>query len=416
MIAYQKHNYVQAEAFFHQVLQKSPDYLDAKLGLLRIKIAEKKFQDAAILIDEINKTASNNPEFQELKIDYAKAMRAEDNQKTTSSAYLKIKDLLQKNKLSKAEKLAQNEIKNHPNNVDVLLLLGLINYKKTDYKQAELYFHKVLKLSPSYIDAEIGLIRIKLAKKQYKQAEQMIKSVTKQAPENIEVKAVQASYYSAIKNNEKINIPASIKKEPRWIDLKIDKGELYAAMRIINQQLILHPQDSTLLSQKAQIFLLRHLYSQAAYYAKKALVIDPNNGNAKEILSTINQIYPNKPYGLNEVGISTFNQYVTNPGFHQVWDFSNIYFSRETSVGPLYTFLNFAERQHHTGFQGLVEFLPVISPYLYFDAYAALGSQPSLFSKYALSLEAYGTIPSDKSLKQQVPLNNPIQMADAKLE
>ena len=51
----QKHNYTQAEQYINRVLELSPNYVDAKIALVRIKIAQKRFAEAKIALEQIIK-------------------------------------------------------------------------------------------------------------------------------------------------------------------------------------------------------------------------------------------------------------------------------------------------------------------------------------------------------------------------
>jgi YaiO family outer membrane protein len=402
LIAYQKANYTQAEVYFQKVLDQSPTYLDAKLGMIRVKIAQKKYQEASALIKALNKEAPDNPEVKDIQQYYDKALSNVSQQpsKTQPTTFANIQQLIKNKKLNAAQSLATSYLKDHPDDVDVVLLLGLIRYQQSDYAQAEKYFSEVLSKSPMYLDAKLGLIRIKIVQKQYQKAATMIKEVQKEAPNNTDVKDIQAFYAKSLKGEKKTEgkkkVKVKLKNKPSLIDQKIANGEIYSAMRMINQQLIIRPDDSTLLGEKAKIYFLNHLYSQAAYYAQKAVSSDPNNGTSKDILATIKEVDPHKLYGLDEIGIGSFNQYVSD--ITQVWDYSSLYYSHETPAGAVYARLNFAKRLKDRAPQGELEFIPVINPYLYLDLDATVANKPTLFPKYAVSMEAYGTIPTMATL------------------
>lgn len=311
----------------------------------------------------------------------------------------KIKILKMKGDLNSAKSLANAHLKKYPDDVDVMLLLGFIDYQQSNYSQAEAYFRKVLEKSPTYLDAKIGLIRIKIIQKKFSEALKLIKQAIKQDPTNPSVKEIQIFYKKAVKakqNKIKNKKQISLVPQPSLIDQLIEKWQLHSAMIMVNEQLAKYPNDPKLLVEKGNILFLKHLYSQSAYYSKKAIAANPEDRDAKALLSNIKEIDPHKVYGLNEIGLSTFNQYASD--ITQIWDYSTLYYSRETSMGSVMGKINSAKRLRKQALQGELELFPVINPYFYLDIDGTVANQPVLFPKYALSVEGYGTIPAFSTL------------------
>jgi len=398
LIAYQQSDYVLAEFYFNKVLKLTPTYLDAKIGLIRVKMAQKHYQVASSLIKQVVKQAPDDPAVKEIQDFYKKARykktSSKDNAKPTT--FITIQNLIKNKELTSAKSSAIEHLKKHPDDMDIVLLLGSIEYQQSDYAQAEIYFRKVLKKVPTYLDAKLGLIRVKLALKQYQTASELIKQAVRQAPDNTEVKEVQASYKMALKaEEEEVHRKAQQAKlmhQIFLIDQEIAKGHLLSAMTMINEQLLMRPNDPIFLMKKADIFFIKRLYSQSAYYGKQVLITHPTNNAAKELLSNINEISPHRLYGLNTIGLSTFNQYAAD--ITQIWDYSTLYYARETPVGLVTARLNYAARLGERAPQGQLEFLPVLNPYLYFDLVGAIANKPQLFPQYSFLAEGYWTIPN----------------------
>lgn len=101
-----------------------------------------------------------------------------------------------------------------------------------------------------------------------------------------------------------------------------------------------------------------------------------------------------RPYSLkklavtstNEVGFTTDNSYVT--GFHQIWDYSSLYYTRDTSYGRFGVRINFAARQGFTAPQYELDFSPVRNRDVSFNLIATYTNQLNLFSDYSYGGQA----------------------------
>lgn len=397
LVYYDKSDYSQAEIYFNNVLKKSPSYLDAKIGLIRAVLAQKKYDQANLLIQQVSKEAPDNPAVKELQNSYANA-RSNKAPKTLttkpeSTILSQIKTLKKNNQLDSAIALGKDYLKSHPDDVDVMLYLGMIYYQKSNYAQAEIYFQDVVKKSPSYLDAKLGLIRVKLSQKKYQEAKLLIQEVTKQAPNNPGVKEVQISYSNALQKPEK-GTPKKSKRPIKYplIDRELTLGHLNRAWAMIEACLRIYPYDPDLIAYKAKLMFLRHLYANSANLSRKVIAIDPSNGMAKDLLATIKEIDPNKLYGVNEIGIASLNEHVTDLGAN--WDFSTLYYTRETSLGFVTARINYATRLGENAPQGEFEFVPIFNQYVYFDLDATFANKPAIFPKYSTLVEGYGTIPN----------------------
>lgn len=395
LILYQKSEYDRSAFYFQSVLTQSPNYLDAKIGLIRVRIAQKKIDQAATLMKDVIKQDPENPQVKEIETFYQKAVADQPPKpkpiitQPAVNVLKQVKELIKAKKLDAAKSLALTHLKTHPDDVDIMLMLGLIYYQTSNLDQAEYYFNSVLTKSPNYLDAKVGLTRIKIAKKQYQQASLLIKQLVKQDPKSPQVIEIQDAYRKAKMAEHKA---IAINKKNLFINQEIEKEHLLTILAIINQDLRRTPHDPDLLLAKARIYFKYHLYGQSAHFAQEVLKRDPKSKAAQGLLSEIRDVNPHFLCGLNEVGFGSLNQYVSD--LHAPWGYSTFYYARETEYGRLSARLNYAQRFNEGAPQIEFTFSPVINPYIYFDFFADFANKPALFPKYAVSGEGFLTIPN----------------------
>jgi YaiO family outer membrane protein len=251
-------------------------------------------------------------------------------------SYEKINNYFHQGQLANAKKSALLYLKQNPNDGDVRLVLGQVYLNEKNYGQAEAEFLWILSHYPNYVEARVFLA-----------------------------------------------------------DVEIAKGREHYALQIINQGLLNDSNNPYLLSKKAQIYLSRYQYAQAAALAKQVIAKNPNNSDAtaeaQETLASVKEINPHEAYGLNEIGISSGNDYVSDLG--SVWDYSSAYYARDTALGRITTSINYASRFGVNATQEDIAFSPVVNKYIYFDLEAACANQPILFPRYLLGGVAHFSIP-----------------------
>jgi YaiO family outer membrane protein len=350
-----------------------------------------------------------------------------------------IKQLITEDKLATAETKANDWLKTNPDDVDVRLLLGLIEIQEKDFKSAQNNLENVLAHDPAYLDARIGLIKINIESKNYTSAQDLIDKglkisphqpmlldyqkrilylkTAKGPPSSVKVhkfndkqvshvmRAHERLLFEIKKNLEQRNFSKAkalsqywLEKNPRDVEVRIKLAEIYVAqyrdikaLRVIKQGLIFEPNNIKLLNKEGEVRLVLHFYALAAESFKQVLRLDPNNKTAKGYLSEINQITPFYTYGLNEIGILTDNAYVAD--LHSVWDFSSLYYKRDTDLGPITAQLNYASRMHETAPQFAINFLPQINRSIYLDLTAAFANKLELFPRTMVAAEAFIDIP-----------------------
>lgn len=455
LIYYQERNLNEASTCFSRVLAKTPTYMDARIALIRIKILHKKFQEASNLIVI---GLYQNPKQQELielkatiiqevsilsakdllkkqpveATKYAVAITKQVTavKKTQATSLAEIKALRAQGKLSLAKAKALQNLKINPKDLDSELLLGLIYFQLKDYPQARVRLRAVLIQKPDYLDARVGLIKLNLVQRKFKEAQDLIKQGMATNPRNDQPllllkkqlaglsrpqktkrfhptrsapkvdKLVQTKSYIVQKkyNEAKIILQNLVAQYPHNSEYRIALANFYLdqqndmkALSVIRSGLKSNPSNADLLNKEGMIHETLRQYSLAARAYQQAKKVSPKDKKIDGLLTNINSISPHYAYGLNEIGISTDNAYVSD--VHSVWDWSSIYYSRDTIYGVATARINYASRLHQSTPQYELDFSPRFNRNIYADLSVAFASKPAIFPDVATSGEVYVNIP-----------------------
>lgn len=131
-----------------------------------------------------------------------------------------IKTLRNSGQLDQAKHDAQVYLQQHPQDADVMLLLGLIHYQQRDFVNAQRLAVMVLNKTPKYEDARILLINCLRVNKNYSAAKQQVEQGLKYNPNSVQLKKLQTEM-----NNQLQAAPSShsvSNKKPS--DSAIDNG------------------------------------------------------------------------------------------------------------------------------------------------------------------------------------------------
>ena len=152
-----------------------------------------------------------------------------------------------------------------------------------------------------------------------------------------------------------------------------------------------NPYNTELLIEEGSIHNALRQYPLAAHAYQQAKKTSPNDKRIDGLLSEIDHISPHYSYGLNEIGMSTDNAYVSD--VHSIWDWSSIYYSRDTAYGVATARLNYAFRLHQGTPQYEFDFSPRFNRNIYADLSIAFAKQPAIFPDFSTYGEAYVNIP-----------------------
>ncbi|MFJ1267067.1 YaiO family outer membrane beta-barrel protein [Legionella lytica] len=455
LIHYQQKNLKEASTCFNSVLAKTPTYMEARIALIRTKILEKKYQEASNLIVVGLYQNPKQPELLELKsiiiqevsVSSAKELlKKQPVEATTQSVAIskqfviankppvasltEIKTLRAQGKLNLAKAKALQNLKVNPKDLDSELLLGLIYFQLKDYPQARAHLTDVLAKKPDYLDARVGLIKLDLTQKKFTEAQHLIKEGMTTNPHNYQPllllkrqlaylsnpkrakrghairpvpkidRLAQAKSYIAQKKNDeaKIALHNLIAQYPHNSEYYIALANFYLAqhndmnaLSVVRKGLRTNPYNTELLITQGMIHSTLRQYALAARSYHQAKKNAPKDKKIDGLLADMDSVSPRYNYGLNEIGISTDNAYVSD--VHSVWDWSSIYYSRDTIYGVATARVNYASRLNQNAPQYELDFSPRFNRNIYADLSVAFASKPAIFPDVATAGEAYVNIP-----------------------
>src|SRR5262245_49447148 len=120
--------------------------------ILSIFAIERSFAQANPVATQNSSTASTPA-----SVDANSSTAPNNTQKIQKISYNQIKALKQSGKLEEAKSLALAYLKDHPQDVDVQLLLGSIYYQQKNYLSAQEVLQRGLNAYPTYMDVRVLL-------------------------------------------------------------------------------------------------------------------------------------------------------------------------------------------------------------------------------------------------------------------
>ena len=156
------------------------------------------------------------------------------------------------------------------------------------------------------------------------------------------------------------------------------------ALDIINRGLIFNPSDMNLLSKKISILSRLEVKKMPQ---KVNIKIHTAKSNPSLSLPK-----PEKksPVTFNEIGTLQQQYYISDR--KTVWDYSTLYYGRETPVGRMYGKINYANRLGYQAVQGEFEAYPKITKTIYLDLDFAFANEPHLFPDETYGAAVYAAL------------------------
>jgi YaiO family outer membrane protein len=324
-------DYTKAEQELQKVLDQNPDYTDASLILIQVQLIQGRYQSA---LNATNFALIFNPINQDL---------------------LKKKNSINKLSLAHPPYLLGNESQLSSSQWDPNKVVGPLEYKRLD----ELYasgLHEdaiqqaltYLKAHPLDADARLILGKFYYNEKNYVEARAELTEVLRQHPAYVDARLM-------------------------LINVEMASHHELEALNLVKTGLIIN-KDNQALEQK--------LKNINAYFA------EINKKNIKKYVAKVD-VTPKiaeKTY-LNEVGITQQQYYISD--VTQVWDYSTLFYGRETPYGKIYGKVNYTNRQGYQAAQAEIEAYPKINDSIYLDLDVAYANSPNLFPSQAYGGEAY---------------------------
>lgn len=265
LIYYDQKHFKAAKYYLNKVLSITPNYLQARLTLIKIALDEKQYDKASQLVCEAEKKSPSNKNIEAFK---AKLKVIEDQ---NAPVLVRIKTLRNEGQLDEAIQLGREHLKEAPHDVDVMLLIGLMYYDQKKYQDAEHFLNNILLISPKYQDAQKALVKVSIAKKQFHKALLII---------NGKKSNIKRS------NIKKIVLPKKKKMAITLEDIKAAKGkkEINKALALGRQYLKHYPNDVDVLLLMGTMLAQKKEYVQAAHCLEKVLQKTPNYTDARVAL------------------------------------------------------------------------------------------------------------------------------------
>ena len=203
------------------------------------------------------------------------------------------------------------------------------------------------------------------------------KNQLKKSPKDADIALKLAQFYMKNKQYDKIDVLLQpyLKMYPHYIDLylvninaDIQMKKYHQALALCQKGLEFSPHHKDLLKKQSD---LKYLISAPV---KKT------------------EIVPEKQTELlNEAGFYNQLYYITDR--KQLWDYTTLFYGRQTEMGKVYGKLNYANRLNTQAVQYEFEFFPKLGQYIYLDLDASVANQPILFPHYSYAGEAFVILP-----------------------
>jgi YaiO family outer membrane protein len=305
--------YIKAREELRQILQQTPNNMDASLVLINVEMVLNNNQAALDLVNSALLLNPSNTTLAKKKDDILAAIHTEKTPAKSDDEYKKLTALYTAGQCTEVIQQSAEYLSLHPDNGDVRLLLGKCYFENKDYTKARKELLVLLQQTPNDIDARLILINIEMVSKHYKKA-----------------------------------------------------------LALADEGLVIAPQDKNLVLKRKNII-------NTIRAKKKSISTSKETPRIEE-----------KKYR-NEIGIYQQQYYISD--VRKIWDYSSLYYGRETPRGPVYGRVNYAQRFSKQAVQGELEAFPRINKYLVLDAVFGFGNDPNLFPNQTYALEAYVSMP-----------------------
>ncbi len=313
--------YIDAEEIVDKLIENFPDKAEAYYYKYNILQFEGRFSEAnKILSTAISVNTRNNkygsPEYWRLRNlcddngiypETEKILKKEvKNTPDNIQAYFNLAQFLNiRRKYAEVDEIFKKIIKIAPNNPSITFNLGQYYIERKKIKEAQEIFNHIIKDHPDYYRAYVSLGLIFSQKKNIKKAEQLYRKAIEIEPNDDY--AYDALWHLYFNNRmlekcdeiEQLKPHIGIWKKPKenpedYLILAQNhmiKKNLIKAQQFINRALELKPSSAIAFMMLARLYQKQSEYTKAIDAYKKAIKMQPNNGEIHYLLS---QIYAHK--------------------------------------------------------------------------------------------------------------------------
>jgi YaiO family outer membrane protein len=332
-----------------------------------------------------------------------------------------IQELIKNQQYLQAIKTSQDYLQKNPDDGDAEFLMANAYWLNKNTNQAIQHLQLLLKKYPNYSQAHQLLKKINqslqastiwhqppylsfmdLYQKNNKQAIQKARDYLIVYPNDADVGLALAKMLRKLGQiHEAENIlvyhlmlyPHYTELYLELINLLIEDNRLSAAQKIASLGGIFNPWNQDIQKKQKDIIYLQE---------QKHIKIKNTSIDADKQSQSLKKISISPQY-LNEIGIYQQNYFITD--IKQTWDYTTVFYGRQTQLGKLYGKVNYANRLHHEAAQAEVEFFPKLNDYVYLDLDATTANQPILFPRYAYSGEAFFVLPKILNVSTGAQMN-----------
>ncbi len=206
-------------------------------------------------------------------------------------------------------------------------------------------------------EAQLFLAKIDLEHHHYLEAQERLTLLLEQQPNNTDASLIL------------INVELSLKND-------------YKALTLVDDALLFNPLEPELTRKRTGIISLLQPPKP-----KTTTTHQPRKKRFHQKNEQPKTYKKPEPVWLNEVGVYQQQFYVSDR--HQIWDYSTVYYGRQTWAGKVFAKMTYDNRFNQDAVQGEIEAFPKISKYLYLDVDYTFANKPTLFPDRAYGVEAY---------------------------
>lgn len=236
-------------------------------------------------------------------------------------------------------------------------------FDKKDYPRAIALCNQALVKSPNYADIRIFLGRLYTWSGKTDSARAQFNYVLNKTPDNEDAAFALGSL-------------------EYWNDNSVK------ALQIANSGLKYHAQSHDLLLLKAKVLNDLKQYNNASNVLDTLIKIDPGNTDAHSLSARI-QDNTSK----NKVGV-TYDYIYFDKEFSAPWQLASVEYERQTGLGSIIGYLNYANRFNSNGLQYEIDAYPHISKTFYAYVSGGYSNNVGVFPKYRSGFSLYANLPS----------------------
>jgi YaiO family outer membrane protein len=160
------------------------------------------------------------------------------------------------------------------------------------------------------------------------------------------------------------------------------------ALQYVNAGLKYHPKSKDLLLLKAKVLNDLRRFSEANTTLDTLIKADPGNSDARALADRVRD-----NSSVNKIGV-TYDYIYFDKQFNTPWQLASIEYGRQTSIGSIIGFLNYANRFNSNGLQYEIDAYPHISKTFYAYVSGAYSGNVGVFPKSRVGFSLYANLPS----------------------